>query len=509
VRLALRPILTGEVKVTKETYHGWSDAARRQALGQVPDNLVDIINQLELIKPNFEEILTEPESFNKDGVKPGDRKSVSNETVKRVRDAVRQNSYREMLENLQALASNWLVPFLKVWGKLERGSFRIKQKVLSVMTHNPRHAEVLKAMKWVVYQDATAKREYLGLYLGIEPTSIVQIEQEQAEHSNLSILQVTGLGLVGHNRSKSLMKRLEVLRLMLKLRHPDISFIDYKEYALMEEGDGWWFNHNRGSNEYLSRSAIASFGVPYQDIGSLQMIYITLTGDYSVERESPGFAAFVEWQAQAEIAQCVGRLRANRRPSDAVTYYSCADEELDFLGDYYPGAAITTVAAFSIASGAGTATQQSHDHIQSAIFELVQETGTALEKITQVDAAFKAGVTQGRISQIAAKYGGWKAYKKILAVVFNSIYRGANSSETLDEEQEFIAKTYLPLAADESPPDAIQAVVDCIQVYGWRVFQAIIAATSLETRGRLLAALVSGLPQGLLEEFRGVVGAIG
>jgi hypothetical protein len=338
-----------------------------------------------------------------------------------VRDASRQNSYREMLEKLQALASNWLVPFLKVWGKLERGSLRIKQTVLSVITHNPCHAEILKAMKWVVYQDATAKREYLGLYLGIEPTSIVQIEQEQAEHSNLSIVQVTGLGLVGHNRSKSLMKRLEVLRLMLKARHPDISFIDYKEYALMEEGDGWWFNHNRGSNEYLSLGAIASFGIPYQDIGSLQMIYITLTGDYSVERESPGFAAFVEWQAQAEIAQCVGRLRANRRPEEAVTYYSCADFELDFLGDYYPGAAITTVASFSIDTQAGTATEQSHHQVQSAIFELMRSGAQALEKITQTAAATVAGVTQGRISQIAAKFGGWKAYKKILAVLFTAL----------------------------------------------------------------------------------------
>jgi predicted XRE-type DNA-binding protein len=302
------------------------------------------------------------------------------------------------------------------------------------------------------------------------------------------------------------MARLEVLRLMLQLRHPDIAFIDYKEYAQVFEGDGWWFNHNRGSNEYLSKGAIASFGIPYQDIGSLQMIYITLTGDYSVERDSPGFAAFVEWQAQAEIAQCVGRLRANRRPDEPVTYYSCADFELEFLGDYYPGAAITTVAAFSIDDKAGTATEQSHHQVQSAIFELVQETGMALEKITQAAAATVAGVTQGRISQIAAKYGGWKAYKKILAVLYNSIYRPANNSDPLDSEQEFIANTYLPLAADESPPDAVQAVVDCIQVYGWRVFQAILAATSIETRGRLLAVLVSGLPQGLQEEFRGVAG---
>jgi hypothetical protein len=128
------------------------------------------------------------------------------------------------------------------------------------------------------------------------------------------------------------------------------------------------------------------------------------------------------------------------------------------------------------------------------------------EKITQVDAASNAGVSQGRISQIAAKYGGWKAYKKLLALLFNSIYRVANNSDPLDEEQEFIAQTYLPLATSESPPDAVQAVVDCIQVYGWRVFQGILTATSIETRGRLLAALVSGLPEGLLEEFRGMAG---
>jgi len=504
LRLALRPILKGEVKPTKETYHGWSDTAIRQALGQIPEKIVDIINQLELIKPNFQSLLTEPDSFNKDGVAARDRQNVSNGTSKRVRDAVRQNSYREMLEKLQSLASFWLVPLLKVWGKLERGSFRIKHGVLSIMTHNPRHAEVLKAMKWVVYQDATALREYLGLYLGIDPTSIVQVEPSQAAYNNLQIVQVTGLGLVGHDRTGSLKARLEVLRLMLKQRHPDIAFIDYKEYALMFEGDGWWFNHNRGSNEYLSRGALASFGIPYQDIGSLQMIYITLTGDYSVSRESPGFSAFVQWQASAEIAQCVGRLRANRRPDDAVTYYSCADFELSFLHDYYPGATITSQAAFSIASSAGTATEQSHHHIQSAILELLQETGMALEKLTQVAAAAKAGVSQSRISQVATKYGGWKAYKKLLAVVFNSIYRGANNSDPLDEEQEFIAKTYLPLAASEPAPDAVQAVVDCFQVYGWRVFQAIVAATSVETRGRLLAALLSGLPQGLQEEFRAI-----
>ena len=86
-----------------------------------------------------------------------------------------------------------------------------------------------------------------------------------------------------------------------------------------------------------------------------------------------------------------------------MTYYSCADFELDFLGDYYPGAAITIEAAFSIASSAGTATQQSHHQVQSAIFELMHSGGTALEKITQAAAATVAGVTQGRIRVVLQK----------------------------------------------------------------------------------------------------------
>ena len=44
-----------------------------------------------------------------------------------------------------------------------------------------------------------------------------------------------------------------------------------------------------------------------------------------------------------------------------------------------------------------------------------------------------------------------------------------------------------------------------LQAYGWRGFQAILAATSIETKGRLLAALLIGLPQELQSEFRALV----
>ena len=48
VRLALRAILTGEIKTSRETLHGFGDTAIREALGEVPENLADIIDKLHL-----------------------------------------------------------------------------------------------------------------------------------------------------------------------------------------------------------------------------------------------------------------------------------------------------------------------------------------------------------------------------------------------------------------------------------------------------------------------------
>jgi hypothetical protein len=170
---------------------------------------------------------------------------------------------------------------------------------------------------------------------------------------------------------------------------------------------------------------------------------------------------------------------------------------MEFLHRYYPGATIKRESAFDITPQAGTETEQSHWRILEAARQMLQETGVALEKLRQKTVASIAGLTQGRISQVAAQYGGWAAYKKLLALLLESPYRGTNNFAPLDAEQEWVASSYLPLAAEESPPEAIKVMLLTIGVYGWRGFQAILAATSAATRGRLLAVLISGLPPDL------------
>lgn len=472
LRSGLRPILAGEIPATSETRYGWNDSSIRAALAGAADilDIPKIIDALESNKPDLVEILREPNS--------------------------------DIEAELRSLPCNWLIPFLEVLGGYKRGALRINNGVLTITTRDNRHADALAAMQWAIYLDATATREYLALSLGIDPSDIVEIQQEPARVENLTIVQVTGLGLVGKGRSDALKERVATLKTELKNRHPDIAFLDHKPHAQDGGADGHWFVHNRGSNEFKNRSAIASFGTPYENIGSLQDQWLTLTGDCNLDKNAPAFSGFVAWKAQSEFVQAVGRLRSNRRPDEHLTYYVCCNFDLIFLGDYYPGATLKQESSFSVVPESGTSTEQSHWRVQKSIVEHVRQTGAALQKLTQVAVAKITGLTHGRISQIAAKYGGWMAYKKLLACLLESPYSGANNLSTLDSEQQFLAETYLPLAAEDDPLAAVEAVFIALKAYGAKVFESILAATSPETRSRLLAALICGLPPELIGEFR-------
>jgi rhodanese-related sulfurtransferase len=501
LRRQIRPILTGKVKPTQETYRGWNDSTLRQLLGTPPEDLELIIDALKMVQPDLEEVLSV------DGVLVANNSNVDSAAVKRLNKLVRQESYRDSKQQLESLPANWLLPLLRVWGGLEPGALRINGGVLTITTRNPRPAEIAQGLKFNVYLDATANHEFLARFLDINAADIVQVEQEPARFDNLKIVQITGLGLAGRERSDSLKQRVAALKAELRTRHANINFIDHKVHT--EDGDGWWFVHNRGSNEYQTCDALASIGSPFQNIGALQDIYITLTGDRDVDKDAPGFSSFVQWLTQSEFIQAANRLRANRRSEQELPYYAATEIDLEFLQEYYPGCKIEQVDAFDITASAGSATQQSHWKIQQAILAAVEQTGKAIENLTQVEAAKFAQVTQGRIAQVASKYGGWKVFLKLLASLLESIYRTTNNSPedkpTLDEEQEFIARTYLPLTAVEDPPDMVEALLVTVQSHGWRMFEAILEAVDPVTKGRLLAKMMAGLPDALRKEFRATV----
>jgi hypothetical protein len=487
LRLALRPLLTGELK---QPYHGWDDAGIRVLLPQKPDNLTEIISKLEtILQPDLSFLEEQPNSVTaSSAVKLG----VSKAMQRLVNREFRRQVHQEFSEGFQRLALNWLVPFLRVWSG-ERGAFRCEWQQLIVFTKSDRHTAVARAAKFNIFLDATIDRDRLALLLGIDSSEIYVVGQETPNHGNLKIVQVTGMGKLGKDRSDSLKDRVAALRKGLEERHPGIIFGDWKSHA--ETGDGQWFVNLRGSNEFQNAPAMAVFGIPYQNVGHLQALCQTLTGEFApLDRETPheGLQQFIEAHTQAEIEQAVGRVRSHLRPNEQLTFIFVGDYDLRFLG-----LPVEQVEAFQIAPEAGTPTQIT----RWKILEAARTLNSQKKKLTQEAIASLIGKSQELISKIASELGGWMRLKKLLLVLLDSFYSGSNNFEMLSDEEKFIAQSYLPLALDEPLEEDIEQIVTVIQAYGIRAFLRILTATTPQTQARILALVMQALPLGFQSEL--------
>ena len=476
LRLALRPILTGELK---QPYHGWDDASIRVILPQKPDNLSQIINELEvLLQPDLSFLSNQPDFIAAD-------KGISRAMQNLINQTFRRQAHEDFREAFQRLALNWLVPFLWIWAG-ERGAFRCSGQTLTIFSRCERHAAVARAASFNLFLDATITRERLALLLGIDPSEIYVVEQETPLHGNLRIIQVTGMGKLGKDRSDSLKQRVAALRYSLEQQHPGIVFGDWKVHA--EDGDGQWFVNLRGSNEFRNDSAMCVFGIPYQNVGHLQALYQTLTGDSApLDKETPheGLQRFIEAHVQAEIEQAVGRLRAHIRPSEQLTFFFVGDYDLSFLG-----LPIEQVEAFQICKEAGTNAQITRWKILEAVRTLKSQRA----KLTQEAIATLIGRSQELISKTAVAFGGWKPLKKILLALLNPLYSGSNNFLELTDDERWLAQSYLPIVLGEPPEVATREVGQIIQAYGISAFLRILMAATPQTQVRLLALLLQAFP---------------
>ncbi|MBD1903790.1 hypothetical protein NDI44_22405 [Trichocoleus sp. DQ-A3] len=477
LRLKLRPLLNGEIKALP---YGFDDGAIRALLPNPPDDLLNIIKELEAaLKPDLSLL----DLTKKHGVEMA-------HLPDRLKRKFRGKP-SELVEQLnQSTLLNWLVPFLKVWSG-ERGAFRCNYGFLTISTRDDRHSKIVAATKFNIYLDATTTSKHLALLLDITPADILVIEQKQPNHQNLRFVHVTGLGQLGKDRSDFLKARVAAIKSELTSRHPEsIRYLDWGAQALA--GEGRWFVDSRGSNDFMECQAIASFGIPYQNLGHLQALYQTLTGRYvALDRDNPDpeFQAFVDAHTQGEIIQAVGRLRSHLRPTEQLTYYFCGDYDLSFLR-----VPVKQVDAFTITPQAGSETQQGRWTLLQA-FKQLTETG---EKITQVTLAAAAGISQSRVSQRATEVSevrGWEILKKILGFLLKTPYSNSNNFEPLTEDELWLAKDYLPVVLEDSPNDALSQVIQLAKASGWKTFEALLIAVPLEFKAKLLSLIIGFMPE--------------
>lgn len=487
VLTVLRTLLEG--KITPQSRYGLDDAAIRKTLPPKPENLTQLINELEVeLAPDLS-FLAE----SSDGI---ELKKVD----KNVRSAaefaatmLRQSSYRDTAIELQQVACNWLVPLLRVWNG-ERGALRCERGVLSIYTSNKRHVSVAYASKFNIYLDGTMTAQHLALKLGINSTDILVVEQATPNYDNLLLCHVTGMGVLGKDRRESMNARVAALKKALQDSHPDIKFLEWKKHAGNQ--DGYHFRDSRGVNRFSDVTALCSIGIPYPNVGELAALYQVMTGlEVQLGNNDPKFQEFVDAHVQAEIIQECGRLRTHLRSDEQLVYYFVGDYDLSFLATAMPGVKISQLEAVAIAPEAGSVRERT----EWAILQAARKLWERGIKLTQTSIAAYADISQGRVSQLAKDWGGWGTFKKLLVSLLTSFSNKTNNSDSapLDKDAQWFADVYLPLLADEnltSPRQLVQEVVKTVKVFGWRQFEQILTATPLATKAQLLAHIIAVLP---------------
>jgi hypothetical protein len=465
LEIELRPLFRG--LIPSPSRYGFNDANIRELLPEKPENLTQIIEKLEtILQPDFN-FIDQPDSVDFD-------KSISYEMRRLVREYFAKEAYQKAAKGLENLLLNWFVPFLKVWNDFP-GALRCKFNELTIFSRSTRHTNIIKALKFNIYLDGTISAKRLGLLLSIAPAEILVIEQQYPTRHNLKIVQITGMGKLRKERSEQLLDRVQALRTELLQRHPDIAFGDWKAQA--DKGDGKWFVNLRGSNEFQNHSALAVFGIPYKNIGYLQALYQTITGCHTSlnkeELSDEGLQNFINAHVEAEIEQAMERLRSLIRPQEQLTFYFVGDYDLSFLD-----LPVEQIDAFLITPEAGTAAEITRWKIQEAFKQLTLRN----EKITQQKLALEANITQGRLSQIAAEFGGWGILKKILAALLDSFNSVTNNFSGLSDEEKWLAENYLPLVVNETHPNVLLMIGDMVKGYGIQGFMRILQFSTLPTQ---------------------------
>jgi len=484
----LRSFLSQEFKPINR--YGFDSGSIRAKLPPFPQDL-DIAAIKAALTPDLE-FLAE-----KDGIDFNQVDAKSKALRYAAREMEKQGA-REAGREFLNLPLYWLPDFLEAWSG--GGSLRCEWGKLSIYTRNTKHQELTDSAIFNIYLDATFTPKLLKIKLGIDRPVLV-VEQKTPSYANLKINHVTGLGKLGKERSVTCTERVNALKDKFAQLYTDLGILDWKAIASKSERTEYGhFVDGRGVNRFEGNSAIASFGVPYANVGAIAAQYQVMTGRaVNLDEEDAEFQEYVTELVDAEIIQEIGRLRAHRRPDAQLTFYFCGDYDTEFLTEAFPDATIEQVDAFTISPDAGTLGQQTRWRILQAVKQLVEQG----KKVTQQAIATVAQMSQPLVSKVSSQFGGWTPLKKLLLTLYDSLYSSSNNSTTpLDPEQKWIAQSYLPLLADSqqvSPSDATQSLYEVVETYGETVFGQILASTPRLVLRRLINQLLVIAPQVLAE----------
>lgn len=330
-------------------------------------------------------------------------------------EAVLRTKYlSELMRSL--LTKNWVVQYLSIYLGLVPGSLHLSRESLLVSTRNDRLLDLLSNAKMVIFADATGHSQDLAMKLGVSANEIATITAEGSEQSSLKVVHIAGAGSMSKYRKSYEDKKRDLIWTTLCTEYgaDNMGAIDFSTKAKHD-----WLRHfvdARGSNAYAHKKAVVAFGCPTPSLSGLQtemQVYtgreIDLTDSADIE-----FKQFVGLRTSAELIQEIGRLRANRRSDEKLTFYFVGEADLTFLRDM--GYAVTEQHVRDITPDAATYADRARLTLLEAYKQLKAQSAT---EPTIIEMAEYLGRTKGAISHIAKPYGGFAALKNIFAALLD------------------------------------------------------------------------------------------
>lgn len=482
----LRSLLNGDIK--PDSRYGFNDAELRELLGEFPQDL-DIEAIAQILEPNLD-FLADLDSIDIQADKELRKSAAARFAAKRVA----KDSARLAGKQFFDLPNYWFPDFLEAWKG--EGSLACKWGILTIYRPNTKYTELANSAQFNIYLDATISPEKLKLKLGYDDSMLV-IQQSRPDYSNLRVVNVVGLGKLPKKRSSSLTDRVDALKETFLKIHKKLGIIEWKQIASLAE-DRIEYGHfvdGRGVNRFSDCDALASFGIPYQNIGALAAHLQVMTGQ-PVNLADPNniFHKYLTELVRAEIIQEIGRLRAHRRPQEELTFYFCADYDLSFLLDELPGVKLEVVDASDFCTEAGSRDQQTGHAIVKAFTQL-WESG---QKIGQTAIAKIIDTTQGWVSRFTQRWGGWARFKKLLLLLLDSLYSDSNKNLTdLSDEERWFAREYFPVLITESessPEDALEHIAEVVTVLTPPALRRIVDFSTPQVKADLLMIILRCLP---------------
>ncbi|MGF1494070.1 MAG: hypothetical protein ACFBSC_16765 [Microcoleaceae cyanobacterium] len=423
----------------------------------------------------------------------------------------------------QNVLFNWLSPVLDALLGNKKINLRVCHGQLFITRRWQRHQSVIQKFGFRIFLDATLSVPDLAMRSGMAANTILEVSQIKPTYSNLTIHVVRGLGYCGKQRGDEsqygLKNRLRHAVLAIAEKHQDgnVSLIDHKsfgeEYQELLDADiiqrfGYWHRDTRGVNHFLSTQTLISVGKPLTNLGDLAARWQAQTGEIKDPTDLTGrYGAWVRRQSQAEMIQCVGRLRSHLRPGEKLNFYlvtSTSDQEIAALERAFPGAKVEVVEAYDLCPEAATKGEQTKRGMIAQLWSVIQ----AGEKATTTAISQAVGVSRGRISQISGALHprGFEGFKGVLISLLDLLNRKTNTQPKFEDLPEGIRanieflERYLPavmkdlLASNLTEVEAEAEIVNAAKVYGEKTFQAALAGLNHEVVMDLFTFFINKIP---------------